>query len=183
MGLAAQADCIDDAALHHQVNPYVLRAIGWQESRLNPQARHRNANGTTDLGAFQINSVHFPALHRTGITSEALRDGCVSAYVAAWHYRRQVDRLGNTWSAVGAYHSTSQTLNHVYANAIARILESWGVLPSGPPPFPETRADLRRRPLPRVPAPPRSGPQPAAPAVAALPDGVVFDELARAPQR
>src|SRR5262249_9697979 len=61
--VAAPADCIDDAALHHQVNPYVLRAIGWQESRLNPEALHRNENGTTDLGAFQINSIHLPTLH------------------------------------------------------------------------------------------------------------------------
>jgi hypothetical protein len=142
---AVQADCIDDAAQHHQVNAYVLRAIGWQESRLNPEAVHRNANGTTDFGAFQINSIHLSTLRRTGITPDALRDGCVSAYVGAWHYRLQLDRFGNTWSAIGAYHSTSPALNHLYANEIAGILRSWGALAPGSPPFPDSEKQAPRR--------------------------------------
>lgn len=127
----AHADCIDDAAGQYQVNAYVLRAIGWQESGLNPAALHRNANGTADIGAFQINSIHLPGLLLAGITPEALRDGCVSAYVAAWHYRNQVDRYGNTWRAVGAYHSATSRLNTAYANRIATTLISWGVLSPG----------------------------------------------------
>ena len=50
---AAHADCIDDAAVRHQVNPLVLRAIGWHESRLQPAALGHNADGSIDLGAFQ----------------------------------------------------------------------------------------------------------------------------------
>jgi soluble lytic murein transglycosylase-like protein len=134
VGTSARADCIDDAAAWHQVNAKVLRAIGWQESRLNPAAIGRNANGSTDLGAFQINSTHLPELARFGVTAQSLADGCVSAYVAAWHYRRQVDRLGNTWAAVGAYHSRTPALAEPYAMRIATILETWGVsLQSGPP--------------------------------------------------
>jgi soluble lytic murein transglycosylase-like protein len=134
--LSARADCIDDAAQRHRVNALVLRAIGWQESRLRPDAVGRNTNGTIDLGAFQINSVHLPALARLGIAPEALADGCVCADVAAWHYRRQVDRLGNTWAAVGAYHSATPARAAGYANRIAAILTRWQVLPPAPPPFP-----------------------------------------------
>ena len=134
--LLAQADCIDDAAARHQVNALVLRAIGWHESRLQPQALGRNANGSVDVGAFQINSVHLSELGRYRIDRAALADGCTSAEVAAWHYRRQVDRQGNSWQAVGAYHSATPGRAAWYANRIATILMQWNALPSGALPYP-----------------------------------------------
>ena len=130
----ARADCIDDAAGRHGVNALVLRAIGWQESRLDPAAVARNADGSIDRGAFQINSVHLPELARLGVAPAALADGCVSAEVAAWHYRRQVDRYGNTWAAVGAYHSRTPERAETYASRIAAILANWRVLPQARPP-------------------------------------------------
>lgn len=133
--MPARADCIDDAALRHHVNAHVLRAIGWHESRLQPLAIGHNANGTVDIGAFQINDVHLPELAHAGIATAALVDGCVSAEVAAWHYRRQVDALGNTWAAVGAYHSRTPAREAGYANEIAALLMHWRVLPDGPLPF------------------------------------------------
>jgi hypothetical protein len=134
---AARADCIDDAAAHHQVNAAVLRAIGWNESHLDPAAMGHNANGSTDIGAFQINSAHLPDLARYGVTARLLGDGCVSAYVAAWQYRRQMDRFGNTWAAIGAYHSRTPSRSAWYANRIARILMSWGALPRTALPYAE----------------------------------------------
>jgi hypothetical protein len=71
-GTAAHADCIDDAAAHHHVNAHVLRAIGWHESRLDPTALGRNANGSTDLGAFQINSAHLSDLAPYGVSARSL---------------------------------------------------------------------------------------------------------------
>jgi hypothetical protein len=136
LALAARADCIDDAAARHQVNAMVLRAIGWHESRLQPQALAHNANGSIDVGAFQINSVHLSELGRHGIDRAALADGCTSAEVAAWHYRRQVDRQGNSWQAVGAYHSATPERAAWYANRIASILVRWNALPTGTLPFP-----------------------------------------------
>ncbi|MHA6846195.1 lytic transglycosylase domain-containing protein [Ralstonia syzygii] len=118
----SKADCIDDAAAYHDVNPQVLRAIGYQESRLNPQARNRNRNGSEDLGMFQINSIHLPELSRYGIERQMLLDPCVSAYVAAWHLSRKIRQHGNNWRAVGAYHSESPEHNGVYARAVEGIL-------------------------------------------------------------
>jgi len=136
---SARADCIDDAAARHHVNAEVLRAIGWQESRLRPQALGHNANGSVDVGAFQINSVHLSELGRFGIDRAALADGCTSAEIAAWHYRRQVDRQGNSWRAVGAYHSATPARSAWYANQVAAILMRWNVLPNGALPFPVER--------------------------------------------
>jgi hypothetical protein len=132
---SARADCIDDAAARHQVNAMVLRAIGWHESRLQPEALGHNANGSIDVGAFQINSVHLSELGRYGIDRAALADGCTSAEVAAWHYRRQVDRQGNGWQAVGAYHSATPERAAWYANRIASILMRWSALPTATLPF------------------------------------------------
>ena len=114
-------DCIDEAAAYRQVSPTVLRAIAWHESRMREDAVSRNSNGSVDLGAFQINSIHLPRLSRERIGRTELLDGCVSAYVAAWHLRQQIDRYGPTWEAVGAYHSRTPALNRRYAQAIAGV--------------------------------------------------------------
>ena len=145
----AHADCIADAAARHQVNAEVLRAIGWHESRLQPAALGRNANGSVDVGAFQINSVHLSELGRYGIGASALADGCVSADVAAWHYRRQIERQGDTWLAVGAYHSRNPARATWYANQVATILMRWHVMPAGALPFPAERGLAPGRPLAR----------------------------------
>ncbi len=179
LAAAAHADCIDDAAARHQVNAYVLRAIGWQESRLQPAAIGRNANGSVDLGAFQINSIHLPELSRYGLDRAALSDGCVSAEVAAWHYRRQVDLQGDGWQAVGAYHSHTAARAARYANQIAAILMRWHVMPPGPLPF-----AVEHPPAPTRPAPLASTatPLPAAAATAsANTDTRTFGELAYLP--
>jgi len=182
-GRHTRADCIDDAAARHRVNADVLRAIGWQESRLRPEALLRNADGSVDIGAFQINSVHLPELSRHGIDRAALGDGCVSAEAAAWHYRRQVDALGDTWLAVGAYHSRTSARAAWYANQIAAILARWNVMPLGARPFPveATRAPERPRTgVSSVAAPGNAGPitQTSTPIP---PDALRFDALAFAP--
>ena len=169
VSLSACADCIADAAARHLVNADVLRAIGWQESRLQPAAIGRNADGSVDVGAFQINSVHLPELARHGIDRAALADGCVSAEVAAWHYRRQVERLGNGWQAVGAYHSHTAPRAACYANQIAAILMRWNVLPRGALPFATGQTVVPAR------APP---PSPVAPPPAAIDGPSVGSEVA-----
>ncbi len=161
----------------------MLRAIGWHESRLQPAALGRNANGSTDLGAFQINSVHLPELGRYGIDRKTLADGCVSAEVAAWHYRRQVELYGDSWQAVGAYHSQTPARAAWYANQIAAILMRWNAMPRGALPFPAERT------LAPGPAAPRSRAMPPpvrSPSVKALPTSegvarITFSEIAYLP--
>jgi soluble lytic murein transglycosylase-like protein len=60
---SARADCFDEAAKYQKVNPLILRAIAWQESHNRPDAQHKNANGSTDYGVMQINSIHLPVLN------------------------------------------------------------------------------------------------------------------------
>ncbi|HEY1995591.1 lytic transglycosylase domain-containing protein [Paraburkholderia sp.] len=124
----AHADCFDEAAKYQKVNPLILRAIAWQESHNRPDALHKNANGSTDYGLMQINSVHLPTLAQYGISSGTLMEPCKNVYIAAWHLRQQMNKYGNTWRAVGAYHSETPALRDQYAQQIVAILQKWKLL-------------------------------------------------------
>ncbi|WP_083615510.1 lytic transglycosylase domain-containing protein [Paraburkholderia sp. SOS3] len=125
----AFADCFDSAASYQGVSATILRAIAWVESRGNPAAEHRNANGSVDIGELQINSVHLRELARFGIGVLALHDECVNVYVAAWHLKKKMIKYGNTWDAIGAYHSETPRQRDAYVRSIKSTLERWGVLP------------------------------------------------------
>ena len=124
----AHADCFDEAAQYQKVNPLILRAIAWQESHNRADAVNRNANGSTDYGVMQINSVHLPTLSKYGISQSTLMEPCKNVYIAAWHLRQKMNKYGNTWAAVGAYHSESPPLRDRYAQDIAAILRRWNLL-------------------------------------------------------
>ena len=125
---AAHADCFDDAAAYQKVNPLILRAIAWQESHNRPNALHKNANGSIDYGVMQINSVHLPVLSHYGISSQVLMQPCKNVYIAAWHLRREMNKYGNSWRAVGGYHSETPALRDQYAHQIMGILNRWQLL-------------------------------------------------------
>ncbi|OXJ06692.1 lytic transglycosylase domain-containing protein [Burkholderia sp. HI2500] len=118
IGTNARADCIDDAAAYHHVNPALAHAIASVESRFSPVAYNRNANGSEDIGLMQINSSWLPTLSRFGISRAALFDGCVNAYVGTWILSQNISRLGLTWNAVGAYNAASPRKRVQYARRV-----------------------------------------------------------------
>jgi lysozyme-related protein Hpa2 len=124
----ALADCFDSAAAYQGVNALILRSIAWVESHGNPAAEHRNANGTIDIGELQVNSSHLRELAVYGIDAKALRNQCVNIYVAAWQLKKQMLRYGNTWTAVGAYHSQTPRLRDEYGRLVRDTLVHWGLL-------------------------------------------------------
>ncbi|WP_205195252.1 MULTISPECIES: lytic transglycosylase domain-containing protein [unclassified Burkholderia] len=116
----SHADCLDDAAAFHRVNPRLLRAIAQHESGMRANAVNRNTNGSEDIGLMQINTSWLPTLARYGIRREHLFNGCVSAYVGAWILASNVRRFGPNWKAVGAYNAVTPSKQLVYASAIYR---------------------------------------------------------------
>jgi soluble lytic murein transglycosylase-like protein len=122
------APCVTGAAQYHRVNPWVLRAILKVESNFNERAVNRNANGSTDVGMAQINSIHFAELSKWGIAPDRLMNGCVATYVAAWHLARQIRKHGNSWFGVASYHSASTCQNARYAGLLWNVLLGWGVV-------------------------------------------------------
>ncbi|HEX7645199.1 MAG TPA: lytic transglycosylase domain-containing protein [Burkholderiaceae bacterium] len=118
----AYADCFDEAARYQHVDPMILRAIAWQESRGHADAVHVNTNGTTDFGMMQVNSIHLRALSNYGISQQDLMKPCVSVYVGAWYLRQMMMRHKDTWSAVGAYHSERPDERDKYSNSVMKIV-------------------------------------------------------------
>lgn len=132
-GLAHAADdCFMKAAVYQGVNPSILRAIAWYESKGDASVVNRNANGSVDVGQLQINSIHFGDLAKQGVPHTALTDACVNVFVASWLLKQKMVKYGNTWRAIGAYHSESPKLRDAYARNIQKILVDWGELqPAG----------------------------------------------------
>ncbi|WP_321935631.1 lytic transglycosylase domain-containing protein [Paraburkholderia sp. J8-2] len=120
---SASADCFDDAASFHHVNPLILRAIAIVESQGNPNATNQNANGSVDMGEMQINSIHLAELARYGMGAADLYDGCKSVYTGAWILRREIDRYGNTWAAIGAYNSATPYYRDRYAAKVKSVVD------------------------------------------------------------
>lgn len=112
--------CFNEAAAYYNVSPQVLYAIAKHESRLNPYAVSRNSNGSYDIGIMQINSVWLPELNKLGIRYENLFDPCMNVFVGAWIYAKKVRKYGNTWNAIGAYHSETAEKKENYSWKIFR---------------------------------------------------------------
>lgn len=127
---AHATDCFDAAAAYQHVNPMVLRAIAWRESHNRADAKNVNTNGSVDYGVMQINTIHLSTLSRYGIGREELMSPCKNIYIAAWQVRRMILKYGNTWAAVGSYHSATPALRDKYSRQIQSILRRWGVLPA-----------------------------------------------------
>lgn len=140
-------DCLLRAAQHHRVNSDVLRAILRVESNLDPRAVGRNADGSVDLGIGQINSRHFSTLARHGIQPGHLLDGCVGAYVAAWHLSTLIAAHGNSWTTIALYHSATPYLNRRYQVLIGNELVAAGVLSGVRRAVPPAPGVAARRPV------------------------------------
>lgn len=133
LGAPAAETCTwDSAAERYAVNAQVLYAIAVQESSLNPGVINKNTNGTHDIGLMQINSRWLPYLSKFGITSTHLLDPCLNLHVGAHILALSMARYGNTWQAIGAYHSTTPALRDRYALSIYRRLSRLGVVPKLP---------------------------------------------------
>ena len=130
----AQA-CWEAAAQRYGVSSALLYAIAQTESSLNPQAIGHNRNGSRDIGLMQINSWWLPKLAAHGITEAHLFDPCTNLHVGAWILAGNVQRLGYSWEAVGAYHARSPSLRRAYVQRIQRRLAQRAVPHHTAPPW------------------------------------------------
>jgi soluble lytic murein transglycosylase-like protein len=126
---AAQSLCTwEGAASRYGVNPQVLYAIAAQESSLNPNAVHVNEDGSQDLGLTQINSRWLPQLSKLGVTAANLMNPCVNMHVGAYLLSLNMIRHGNTWQAIGSYHSNTPWRREQYAQTISKRVQNLNVV-------------------------------------------------------
>lgn len=110
-------NCWRDAGNYYRIDPWLLYAVAWVESKMNPGAINFNEK-THDLGLMQINSSWLGRLGKYGITEKNLKHSCVSIYVGAWILAHNFHRMGFTWQAIGAYNARDPYKRLIYANKV-----------------------------------------------------------------
>lgn len=118
-----RADCFDTAARAQSVSVVVLQGIAVVESQNNPHAINHNKNGTVDYGILQINSIHLKELKKYGVHRADLLNKCTNIYTGARILRGKMNKYGNTWAAVGAYHSETPRERRKYARKVERVVQ------------------------------------------------------------
>lgn len=79
-------DCFDLAGRDYKIDPDLLRAISWKESRYRVNAIGINPVTGYGSGLMQVDSQHFNELARYGIKPEYLTtDPCMNIYTGAYY--------------------------------------------------------------------------------------------------
>ena len=126
----AWATCWEEAGDGYGIDPLLLKAIAWKESRgWTGAVGPRLKDGNRALGLMQINTIHLPSLARFGIGREQLFDACTSQKVGAWVLADCIQRFGATWKAVGCYYAGPASTNHkaqaTYVSDVQRFYEGY----------------------------------------------------------
>jgi soluble lytic murein transglycosylase-like protein len=131
--LASVPDCLIAAASQQKVDPILLVAIGWQESRGERRAvGPLLPDGNRALGVMQINTIHLPELQRYGFKREDLFNHCDSFAIGAYVLRRCIDEFGNNWGAVGCYYGGPKSKAYakidIYIKSVQRYYAQYAKL-------------------------------------------------------
>ncbi len=107
-----QAACWQEAGAPYGIDPLLLKAIAWKESRGRADAiGPLLPDGNRALGLLQINTIHLGDLAQFGIGRDDLFKPCVSARVGAWVLSKCIRQFGAVWKAVGCYYTGSASPN------------------------------------------------------------------------
>lgn len=83
---AWSADCFDMAGRDYRIDPDLLRAISWQESKWKVNAIGKNPGAGYGAGLMQIDSQHQGELSQYGIKpGHLLTDACLNIYTGAYY--------------------------------------------------------------------------------------------------
>lgn len=112
IGKSAYAHCWEEVGTRYKVDPLLLKAIAWKESRGKTDAiGPKLKDGNRALGMMQINTIHLPKLAEYGILREHLFKACTSQEVGAWVLSSCIRQFGNTWKAIGCYYAGPASKN------------------------------------------------------------------------
>ena len=126
IGSSAFAFCFNEAGEYFDINPELLKAIAYTESRLDPIAVNTsNSNGTVDYGLMQINSAWFEKLKSLGISEDdVINDPCTNVFTGAWILALNFQSHGECWESVGAYNAGFSSRKEVVRSKYITIVKS-----------------------------------------------------------
>ena len=110
-------NAIIKAGRAYNVRPKELFTLAIIESNLNPNVFRTNANGTTDIGLMQINSVNINKCLEYNINTIMGNTMCAAKIVASLKAAYPSDYLG-------VYHSKTNRFKNQYLAKVSRILYS-----------------------------------------------------------
>lgn len=124
-------ECVIAAAQRQKVPVDLLLAINSIE-RGNTGQFVGNTNGTQDIGAFQINSIHLPRAQKYQATRQDLATrGCYNAEFAAMLLSEALHHPSmqhkDAFTRAAGYHSWTPKHNLVYRKKLVRYLGDWRV--------------------------------------------------------
>ena len=121
---SSQAHCWEKIGARYKIDPLLLKAIAWKESRGKADAiGPKLKDGNRALGMMQINTIHLPKLAEYGIFREHLFKVCTSQEVGAWVLSSCIRQFGNTWKAVGCYYTGGASKNTAAQIAYVRDVQ------------------------------------------------------------
>ena len=91
-----------------------------KEKALEKGQEAQNANRSFDSGVMQVNSFW---LKKYGIPLEAALDPGANIFLGSWILKQEIERHGQTWNAVGAYHSPDEARSRRYIELVKAALE------------------------------------------------------------
>ncbi len=95
---AWSADCFDMAGRDYRIDPDLLRAISWQESKWKVNAIGKNPGSGYGAGLMQIDSQHQGELSQYGIKpGHLLTDACLNIYTGAYYLALAFKKWGVSW--------------------------------------------------------------------------------------
>lgn len=126
---APTVQCVQQAAYDHNVPFVMLLAVNSVE-RGNTGQYVGNTNGTKDIGAFQINTIHLPRARKMGATHEDLaKRGCYNAQFAAMLLSEALNQPKkqhlDVYSRGAGYHSWTPKYNAIYRKKLERYTKQW----------------------------------------------------------
>lgn len=109
---------LESLAQTHNVPLFALLGILATEKGKVGEA-FQNGNGTWDLGAFQINTIHINEIVEMGIDPFAvLSNAKVNADIAVWLLSKHLSQDADIWNAIGKYHSKTSVHKERYTQAV-----------------------------------------------------------------
>lgn len=120
------AVCIVYASAYYSIPPEVMLMLRMVEGG-KPGTVSRNKNGTYDYGPNQINTINVRKFEKYGMTREVLtHNECWNTIAAAALLQSHTaERRGNTWEALGDYHSRTPKFRNRY---LGKMRIAWQLL-------------------------------------------------------